>query len=363
MTNSTLISRPALRRLQTALGVAIIATLALAPAADARKRKKKRTSRDATVAVFPFKVLNPEQSYAHFGEGASDAIVTQVVRAGTVKIVEESQLDKAVKTIARNATGLFEEESALEIGRMVDARFIVIGSVDVLAEQIAVSARVLEVETRQLIVADRVHGPVANAFNLYEELGGRLTTQVEKHLSARVATAAGDSADAVAVGKLLDDGKKHDPLFGGSDLAAAAGFYEKAVLRSPNNHHARFALGYALVRKGDYKRGQFNLEHAAKIDDEHAPSLAWLGYAEEKLGKNDEGRGHYREALDADPSYAPARFFLAASLANQGDLEEARKHAEEARRLGHDRADSLLTYIDKKQERLAAQSEKNAKTR
>src|SRR5687768_10105762 len=100
-------------------------------------QKKQKVQREPVVAIFPFKVLNPEPKFQHFGEGASEAIINIVVRDKSLKIVEESQLDKAIGSMARNQTGLFEEDSALAVGQMVDARYIIIGSVDVLADQIA----------------------------------------------------------------------------------------------------------------------------------------------------------------------------------------------------------------------------------
>lgn len=159
------------------LNTALVASFALgliASPALARK-KKPHAIRDTVVAVFPFKVLNKDPRYAHYGEGASDAVINYMVRGGALKVAEESQLEKAIKALARNQTGLFTEDYALDVGKMIDARFVVIGSVDVAANQIALNARVMEVETRQILVAERVHGPLADAFGLYDQLSVRIS--------------------------------------------------------------------------------------------------------------------------------------------------------------------------------------------
>ena len=162
-----------------------------------------------TVAVFPYKVLNSEKEYQHLGEGMADAMINHIVRSASLRIIEESQIGKAVEHIARSQSGLYEEESALQIGKMVNARFIVIGSVEVLEKNVAINGRVLEVETAQLLVADRRHGSVSKAFDIYDELSIALTKQLLKHLSARVTTAGGDDADHVAMAELMKNAKKY----------------------------------------------------------------------------------------------------------------------------------------------------------
>ena len=130
-----------------------VVALVLALPVAAQKTADKNKGRAPVVAIFPFKVLNQDPKLVHLGEGAAEAVINKVVNDKALRIVEESQLDKAVNTLARNQNGMFEEESYLEIGKMVDARFIVIGSVQVVENQVAVTARLLEVETRQLLTA------------------------------------------------------------------------------------------------------------------------------------------------------------------------------------------------------------------
>ncbi len=323
--------------------MAFLAVGLLAPAAAA---KKEKPIREANVAVFPFKVLNPAERYQHFGEGTSEAVTNHMVRSKALKIVEEAQLDKAMKALARNQSGIFDEDNALHIGRMVDARFIVIGSVDVLADQVALNARVLEVETRQVLVAERVHGPLAGAFNLYDQLAVRVTRAITQHLTDRLMSRHGDDADAADVARLLKTAKSHDPRFGGKDLAKAIEFYKKAVLRDPNNATTRFALGQAMVQAGNFREGKYNLERAIEVDAEHAPSLTLLGYIADKKGAPKEGRRWYRRALNADENYPLANFYLAANLLNAGEPREARRYARRAQKLGEKKATSLLSSIN-----------------
>ncbi len=332
---------------QLARAASVLVVLGLC-AQPAVAQKKLKIQREPIVAVLPFKVLNPEPKLQHFGEGASEALINAIIKDKSLKLVEESQLDKALHSLSRNQTGLFEEDSALAVGQMVDARFIVIGSVDVLADQIAISARVLEVETRQLLVSDRLHGPFANAFSLYDELAGRLIRSISDHLQKRVVTGAGDNSDAVAVMDLLKSGKASDPLFGGANLPVAIDFYKKAVLRDPNSATARLALGQAMNQAGAFQEAKYNLKQSTELDKNNPMAWTEYGVAIGKLGDRLGARQAFERAVLLDPKNVKAQYCLAVELYNAGMLDGARQHAAVAMTLGDQRAAALLRDVDQR---------------
>lgn len=354
------------------LPILILPLVVAAGGAHAAKVDREREKSSPVVAVFPFKVLNKEDKFVHLGEGATDAIINKVVNDKSLRIVEESQLDKAVNVVARNQTGLFEEESYLAVGRMVDARFIVIGSVQVVVDQVAVNARLLEVETRQLLASARSTRPIGAIFEAYEDVGAQILSRMTFHLSQRIA--AGDSADEIAVKQLIADAKAYDPQFPAGrdargaeipkDLAKALAGYNKAVLRDPRSSVAQLALGDAesrmstLVASSDGVRaGQLlesareHLKRATEVDPRNAWAWVHLGRVEGRLSRHVEARAAFERALALDASAVAARFGLALALYNAGDFAAARQNAQLARDAGDQRAEGLLMDI----ERAAAQ--------
>lgn len=354
------------------LSFVVVSSLLVAASAVAGKEKKA-----PVVAVLPFKVLNKEANLVHYGEGASDSIINKIVNDKALKVVEESQLDKAINALARNQTGLFEEDSALAIGQMVDARYIVIGSVQLVGDdksgQIKVNARVLEVETRQLLVSESVFGPIAAAFQQYEEIGARLVTKMTNHLAQR---SDGASADTVAVAQLIDEGKAFDPAFPsmngvGKDLTKALQSYNKAVLRDPKSARAYLALGHGELRLSDDQvridptrsrqtllLAREHLGRSSQLDGANAFTWTQLGRTEGKLANHTGARDAFERALAIDSQFAAARFGLAVALLSTGDLDAARDQAMQARSSGDGRADALLKDID---QRLAMQKQKPSK--
>lgn len=362
-------------RIATALVAAAVAAVVALPA-QAGPLPKEGKTKGPVVAVLPFKVLNKEEGLSHYGEGASDTIINKIVNDKALKVVEESQLDKAINALARNQTGLFEEDSALAIGQMVDARYIVIGSVQLVGDdksgQIKVNARVLEVETRTLLVSESVFGPIAAAFQQYDEIGARLVTKMTNHLSQRT---EGASADNVAVAQLIDEGKAYDPAFPAvsgisKDLTKSLISYNKAVLRDPKSARAYLALGHGEFRLSDDQKkvdptrsrqtlllAREHLSRAAGLDNQNAFTWTQLGRAEGTLQNHTAARDAFEHALAIDSQFAGARFGLALALLQSGELDAARDQAAQAKTAGDARADGLLRDID---QRLALQKTKPA---
>src|SRR4051812_21624782 len=332
-----------------AIAFALLSTSAFAETKPADREKNKKAP---VVAVFPFKVLNKEDKFQSYGEGAAEAIINKIVNDKSLRIVEESQLDKAINAIARNQTGLFEEESALAVGQMVDARFIVIGSVQVVADQVAVTARLLEVETRQLLASARSTQPMANIFGAYDEVGAQLLSKMTFHLSQRIS--AGESADEIAVRQLIEDAKAYDPQFPlakdpkgadlPKDLARSLALYNKAVLRDPRSAVAQLALGDAESRmsaqlaaadgvrsKQLLESARQHLETSTKLDGNNVFAWTQLGRAEGRLANHAQARLAFERALAVDATFVAARYGLAVALLNAGELEAARENAAQAK--------------------------------
>ncbi len=351
----------------SALTMFAVVALAAAPSVAGKKVDREREKGPPVVAVFPFKVLNKDDKLHHLGEGAADSIVNKIVNDKSLRIVEESQLDKAVNAIARNQTGLFEEESYLAVGQMVDARFVVIGSVQVVSDQVAVNARLLEVETRQLLASSRSAKPMAAIFDAYEEVASQLLSKMTYHLSQRITS--GESADEIAVRQLIDDAKVFDPQFPPSrdikgvevpkDLARALALYNKAVLRDPKAGLAQLALGDAESRMSgqlanvDVNRSKELLassrEHLKRATEvEPTNPYAWnhLGRVEGKLNNHAQAKLAFEKALSIDASLVAARFGLAVALYNAGEMDAAKSAATQARDAGDGRASDLLARID-----------------
>ena len=305
-----------------------------------------------TVAVFPFKVLNKDPRAMHLGEGASEHIITHLVQSKTIEVVEESQLDKALKQVAKGQSGIFEESSAIEMGRMVNAKYIIIGTVQLFGFQSSLNARLLDVTTAKLVLATSVQGKWINIFELYEKLATKVTDALREELgykriirhpklteakvekkAAKEKTQASPASEvktakikqAVSQPTLLEQGEKLDPAFGGASLSKANKLYRRAVLSDPQDPHARRRLASTLIAMTRWNEARYNLKKSLELDPHNAWAEKQMGYCLHKLDREAEAVKHYQKALVLHPKDNETRAWLGGAYLSLGKNQKAKK--------------------------------------
>jgi len=111
-------------------------------------------TKSISIAVIRFKTLNKEAQDISLGELVSETFTSALVNSRNFKIIEREQLDKLVKEMEMGQTGFIETTDAVEIGKMLHADAIITGSVALLAGQIQLNARIIEIESAYVLSAD-----------------------------------------------------------------------------------------------------------------------------------------------------------------------------------------------------------------
>ena len=111
------------------------------------------STQEKRVAILPFSVKgNFDALYA---EVAQDNFTTELIKGGAYRVVERSQLDKAMKELKFQSGADFDESSAMEIGKLAGAEIVVIGIITALKNQIVVNIRGINVKTGIAEFAER----------------------------------------------------------------------------------------------------------------------------------------------------------------------------------------------------------------
>lgn len=126
------------------------------------------------VAIFAFDVKSSDPADASMGGDVAQAITESLLKGGKLKPVERSELNKIMVEQEFSASGLVKEEDALKIGRLSGARYILLGSVSPVADQVRINARMLDVETAEIILAESVFGKKSAIFQLESQLAKKL---------------------------------------------------------------------------------------------------------------------------------------------------------------------------------------------
>ncbi len=102
------------------------------------------------IAVLPFDSKGDAQKITI---SVTDKLVTQLVNLRRFKVMERTALEKVLKEQKLQNSGVVDEKTAVNVGKIAGADAIIIGDVNILGGFAKVSARVIDTETSETIVA------------------------------------------------------------------------------------------------------------------------------------------------------------------------------------------------------------------
>ncbi|PIQ29143.1 hypothetical protein COW36_17875 [bacterium (Candidatus Blackallbacteria) CG17_big_fil_post_rev_8_21_14_2_50_48_46] len=132
------------------------------------------------VAVVQFESIGVEPS---LGAAASEILSTHLAsREQAFRVVERTQLQKAMKELGYQNTALVDPDSAVQIGKHLGARYIVVGSVTRFGKSYSLNARIVEVETAEARSVEPLMAPELNPATVVQ-LGQQITTRLNLLIS------------------------------------------------------------------------------------------------------------------------------------------------------------------------------------
>ena len=288
-----------------------------------------------SVVVLPFANIggDPEQEY--FVDGVTESLTTDLSRiAGSF-------------VIGRNTAFTYKGKAVdlKQIGRELGVRYVLEGSVQRGGNRLRVNVQLIDAETGNHLWAERFDKPVADLFDMQDEIVAHLASQLGTQLieaEARRAQRAPlpDSMDFYFQGRAsankgltpenmaqargfyehalaLDPGNigalvgtagvdfSYVAVFLTDDRVARAAAAEAALTKvlslAPNNALAQFLLGGVYIHTNRAAGGIAKCEHALALDRNLASAHSSIGTAKYFTGRADETEGHVLEALRLSP--------------------------------------------------------------
>jgi TolB-like protein/class 3 adenylate cyclase/tetratricopeptide (TPR) repeat protein len=305
-----------------------------APAAHSAERPASPRPR-LSIVVLPFANFggDPEQDY--FVDGVTESLTTDLSRI------------RGSFVIARNTAFSYKGKrfDVKTIGRELNVCYALEGSVQRSGGRMRINVQLIDAESGNHLWAERFDKPVADLFDMQDEIVGRLADQIGAHLVVAEARRAERSAnpdsvdlyfqgrawlnkalspetlhrargyferaltldannllalhgvalaDALSVAALaVDDRAAH--------LAAAEAALTKLLILEPDNARFRFTYGLVLVFSNRAAQGVAEYDRALALDPNLAGVHAQIGNAKIALGRAQETEGHVLEALRLSP--------------------------------------------------------------
>jgi TolB-like protein/tetratricopeptide (TPR) repeat protein len=288
-----------------------------------------------SMVVLPFANIggDPEQEY--FVDGVTESLTTDMSRIGGALV------------IARNTAFTFKGKAVdvKKLGRDLNVRYVLEGSVQRGGKRLRVNVQLIDAETGNHLWAERFDKPVADLFDMQDEIVSRLANTLNAELVAAEARRAErsphpDAMDLYFQGRAL---LNRDPT--PEKNAQAQQFFERALLLDPYCVEALVGAAWANIRNyvfvGDNRTARLAAETAAlkalSLAPDHAEANRILGELQILTNRVAQGitRCERALALDQNLAYAHADIGLAKYFTGRGVETEA--HIQDALRLSpHD---------------------------
>ena len=247
--------------------------------------------------------------------------------------------------IARNTAFVYKGKplDVKTIGRELNVRYVLEGSVQRGGNRMRVNVQLIDAETGSHLWAERFDKPLADLFDMQDEIVARLAGALNTQLVAAEAgraeqTPNPDLMDLFFQGLAwLNKGSTPD------NVAQARGFFDRALAADPGNVGALVGSAGADVVEGAllfvtdpiaaFAAAEAKLTKALSSAPDHARGHMLLGLVDILTKRAAEGIAECQHALALDPNIASAHSFVGVGKVLIGHAEETEVHIGEALRL------------------------------
>lgn len=140
--------------------------------------KRLQLAKNDTIAVLPFTINAGQKKYDHLSQGFSDDLTYYLMKSENIKIIDRNTVDKVLNEIKFSNSAVVDSATAQNIGKVVGAKFIILGNVEVIDNEANVICRVVKVETCENVLSEKVTGNASNILQLRDQLGQKMNQRL-----------------------------------------------------------------------------------------------------------------------------------------------------------------------------------------
>jgi len=169
-----------------AVGTSALALAALVTAAAAQAQQRQANPPAApqqqetrpTIAILDFDIgatigQDPED-YQALRRGLAGMTITELAANPGVRVVERAQIQAILQEQQMAKDGVVDQATAVRLARLLNAHYMVTGIIFDVRGDFRIDARLIDVETSQVIRTQRVRGRLDNIFELVTQLSTQL---------------------------------------------------------------------------------------------------------------------------------------------------------------------------------------------
>jgi TolB-like protein len=286
-----------------------------------------------SMVVLPFANIGGDPNQEHFVDGVTESLTTDLSRI------------RGAVVIGRNTAFTYKGKAVdlKQIGRELNVRYVLEGSVQRGGNRMRVNVQFIHSEAGSHLWAERFDKPLADLFDMQDEIVARLANALNAQLVAAEARRAEqapnpDSMDHYFQGLAwFNKGRTPD------NVAQARGFFDRALVADPGNVEALIGSARADLNEGAFLfvtdptaafvAAEAKLTKALASVPDHALGHMLLGLVDIHTKRAAEGIAECEHALVLDRNLAVAHSVIGIGKILIGRAEETEAHIGEAHRL------------------------------
>ncbi len=119
------------------------------------------------------------EDYQAFQVGLQQMLITELAVNSELRLVDRNRIQEVLTEIDLGASGKVDANSAARIGKLVGARYMIMGGFIDWYSDFRFDARIVDVETSEIIQAKFVRGKRADMFDMVVQLADQITRGAE----------------------------------------------------------------------------------------------------------------------------------------------------------------------------------------
>jgi TolB-like protein/class 3 adenylate cyclase/tetratricopeptide (TPR) repeat protein len=294
---------------------------------------RKSTPPRLSMVVLPFANIGSDPEQEHFVAGVTESLTTDLSRI------------RGAVVIGRNTAFTYKGKAVdlKQIGRELNVRYVLEGSVQRGGDRMRVNVQLIDTETGNHLWAERFDKPMADLFDMQDEIVARLAGTLNAHLVAAEArraeqTPTPDSMDLYFQGLArLNKGMTPD------NVAQAREFFDRALSVDRDNVDALIGSARADIIEGHFIfvtdpttaffAAEAKLTKALSSVPDHPRGHMTLGLVDIFTKRAAQGIAECEHALALDRNLVQAHSIVGLGKVFLGRAEETEAHVAEALRL------------------------------
>jgi TolB-like protein len=177
----------------------------------------------ATVAVMYFDYDGKDAELAMLRKGLAQMLISDLVATPAIRVVERDRLQEVMAELKLQASTKIDQTTAVRAGKLLGARYLVVGGYFDVMKQFRADARVVDVETGKVMFSAGATGKPDDFLALEQKLAGDLNGYFATSLPpVKAAIKAVKPPAKLKAATLIAYGKALDALDAGDKKAARA---------------------------------------------------------------------------------------------------------------------------------------------